>query len=187
MAKVGKNLVTTRLSGKLGDLIVFRTRGTKTYVSTAPEVKERVPSEAQKAHIKLFQEAIIYGKGAIADPDQKKAYLEAAVENQTAFNVAVADFLNAPQIDEVDVSMYEGKVGNTIRIRATDDFKVVQVMVAIYTTDSTLVEQGSAKQDRNMVDWIYTVTEDNGDILGDKIIIKASDLPGNLTQSEQTI
>ncbi len=36
MAKVGNNIVTTGLSGKLGNLIVFRNRGGKTIVSKTP-------------------------------------------------------------------------------------------------------------------------------------------------------
>jgi hypothetical protein len=187
MAILGKNVVTTRLRGKVGDLLVFRRRGDKTYVSTAPEEKDRVLSPAQKEHAKRFQEAIIYGKGAIADPALKDAYKQEAVGNQTAFNVAVADFLHAPQIDEVDVSKYAGKIGNSIRIRATDDFKVAQVSIAIYNSDNTLVEEGLALQQGNQLDWIYTITVDNGDLQGDKIVIKATDLPGNLTQSEQAV
>lgn len=187
MAILGKNVVTTRLKGKVGDLLVFHTRGDKTYVSTAPEHKNRERTEAQKAHAKLFQEAIIYGKGVIADPAMKEAYQQGAVGNQTAFNVAVADFLCAPQIEEIDVSNYSGKAGNSIRIRATDDFKVIQVMVSIYNSGNTLVEEGYAIQDRNQVDWIYTTTADNTNIQGDKIVIKASDIPGNLTQKEETV
>jgi hypothetical protein len=39
MAKVGDNIVTTGLSGKLGNLIVFRNRGGKTIVAKAPKKK----------------------------------------------------------------------------------------------------------------------------------------------------
>ncbi|HEY4787282.1 MAG TPA: hypothetical protein VIH57_14585 [Bacteroidales bacterium] len=187
MARLGKNVVTTRLRGKVGDLLVFRMKGNKTYVSTAPEDKERVPSVAQKAQTKRFQEAIIYGKGVIADPTLKNAYQLSANGNQTAFNVAVADFLHAPQIDEVDVSKYTGKAGDIIRVRATDDFKVAQVQISIYNSDNTLVEEGLAKQQTNPLDWVYTITVNNPETQGDKIVIRASDLPGNLTQSERAI
>lgn len=180
-------MVTTRLRGKVGDQLVFRTRGDKTYVSVAPEHKDREPTDAQKAHAKLFQEAIIYGKGVVADPVLKDTYQQAAVGNQTAFNVAVADFLHAPQIDEIDISKYSGQAGNSIRVRATDDFKVVQVLVSIYNSDNSLVEEGFALQDKNQVDWIYTTTANNADMQGDKIVIKVSDVPGNLTQKEETI
>lgn len=44
MAKVGNNIVTSRLSGKLGDLIVFRTRGASKYVSSSPKTTDREQS-----------------------------------------------------------------------------------------------------------------------------------------------
>ena len=73
MAKVGNNIVTTGLSGKLGNLIVFRNRGGKTIVSKTPRKKEQEPSEAQEQHQLRFQEAILYGKTSITDPLQKAA------------------------------------------------------------------------------------------------------------------
>jgi hypothetical protein len=45
---------------------------------------------------KLFHEAIIYGKSIMIDPKKKEAYQAVAEEGQSVFNVAVADFLNAP-------------------------------------------------------------------------------------------
>lgn len=74
MAKVGKNIVTTGLRGKLGDLIVFRNRGGKTYVASAPEKKEHELSDAQKKHRHDFQNAIVYGKSVLADPAKNAAY-----------------------------------------------------------------------------------------------------------------
>lgn len=185
MAILGKNVVTTRLRGKVGDLLVFHQRGDKTYVSTAPEHKDRELSDAQKSHLKLFQEAILYGKGVISDPVMKDAYQDAATGNQTAFNVAVADFLHAPQIDEVDVSLYTGKVGDRIRVKATDDFKVAQVTVAIFNPDNALVEEGMATGPDKYGYWVYTTTVSNDNLRGDKLVIRAFDLPGHHTESEQ--
>ena len=83
MAKAGNNIVTTGLSGKLGNLIVFRNCGGKTLVSKAPLKREQEPTDAQQQHQQCFQEAVLYAKADIADPDKKEAY-------------NVADFLNAP-------------------------------------------------------------------------------------------
>jgi hypothetical protein len=187
MATIGRNIVTTGFKGKVGDLIVFRTRGNKTYVSESPKITAHELSPKQKAALKRFQEAVIYGKGCMADAVTKAAYQNGVEGNQSAYNVAVADFLNAPQIDEVDLSTYKGQVGNTIRVRATDDFKVTQVTLAIYNSDNTLVEEGKAVQAADLADWVYTVTKENTNLTGDKIIVKASDLPGNITESDQMI
>jgi hypothetical protein len=187
MAKVGRNVVTTKLSGKLGDLIVFRTRGNRTYVASAPQKKDREPTQNQKEHQQHFQEAIVYGKGVIADPNLKATYQEAAGENQSAFNVAVADFMSAPQIEEIDLSNYHGNPGDTIRVRAVDDFMVVQVAVSIFNGDSSLVEEGTAVKQPNEIDWVYTTKEQNSNLTGDKIVIRVSDMPGNITSQEKML
>lgn len=131
MAKVGDNIVTTGLSGKLGNLLVFRNCGGKTIVSKAPKRKQAEWSEAQEKHRLRFQEAVLYAKNAIANPATKGEYQAAAEEGETAYNVAVADFLNAPHINEIDVSKYTGQVGSYIQVRAVDDFEVKEVTVTI--------------------------------------------------------
>ena len=187
MAKVGNNLITTRLSGMLGDQIVFRTRGTKTYVATAPTRHEGPPTEQQLQHRHQFQEAIVYGKNVNANPEQKELYEQAAKENQTAFNVAVADFMKAPHIDEIDLSQYTGQQGDQIRVRAVDDFMVAGVTVGIYAPDGSLIEEGAAVKQANGLDWLYAAAQQNSNLHGSKIVIRANDLPGNTAVDERDL
>lgn len=187
MAKVGKNIVTPGFRGKLGDIIVFRRRWGKTIVTTTPEKTAHELTAAQKKHRHLFQNAILYGKNAVADPIKNAAYKGEAKDGQSAYNVAVADFLNAPSFDEVDVSKYNGQPGSTIKILVTDDFKVIEVQVEIYNGDGVLVESGATIQPKDKVDWIYTATKANASTDGDKIVIKASDIPGNITEYTQIV
>jgi hypothetical protein len=95
----------------------------------------------------------------------------------------LADFLNAPKIKEVDVNKYTGSAGSTIRIRVIDDFMVKSVNAAVYSSDGGLAEQGAAVILANGVDWLYTATTSNANLAGSKIVIRASDLPGNTTDS----
>ena len=88
----------------------------------------------------------------MADAAAKAEYAAKAGESRSAFNVAVADFFGAPSIDEIDLTGYAGQVGDSIRVRATDDFKVVEVQVSIVNSDGSLVEQGSAVKQANAVD-----------------------------------
>jgi threonine dehydratase len=187
MSKVGNNIVTQGLSGMLGNQLVFRIRGSHTYVSKAPVKKERELSEAQILHQRKWQEAILYGKGAMASPEMKEAYKASADETHSAYNVAVADFMNAPHIDEINISQYTGQPGSFITVRAVDDFSVAEVTVTIYNPDGTLVEQGNAVAEAGGALWKYTATAANTDLSGDKIVIKVSDIPGNLTQDEKLI
>ena len=99
----------------------------------------------------------------------------------------MADFLQGPDIQEVDLTHYLGKVGDTIRVRVTDGFRVDQVQVRITNGDGTMLEGGSAVQDTNVLDWIYTATRSNSTLQGDKITVQAFDLPGNQSQEETTL
>ena len=58
MAKSVNNIITHGLSGKIGDLLVFKQVDGKTIVSKAPR-KSNTETEKQKQHRAKFQEAII--------------------------------------------------------------------------------------------------------------------------------
>jgi hypothetical protein len=187
MAKSNNNVVTYGLSGKIGDLLVFRQRDGKTIVSKMPE-KSKTVSDKQKAQRKRFQQAVIYGKAAVDAPDTGELYKAAAKKQKgkTPINVAVADFFNAPDIEHVDLSGYAGNVGDRIRINASDDFAVKSVHVRIANADGSLVEKGEAAQSGGNL-WIYTATQNNENLNGDKIVISASDLPGNVTEENHEL
>ncbi len=181
------NVITHGMSGMIGDVIVFRQRAGKTFTSAAPRPTEHKPSAAELQHRQQFQEAIIYGKQALTDTKLKEEYQAQAKPGQSAFNVAVADLLHAPDIDTVDLSNYMGKVGDTITIRATDDFMVTGVTISISDADGTLVEKGAAVLGSNGLDWVYTATVANLNLSGDKIVVLATDLPGNVTEKDETL
>lgn len=188
MAIVNKNLITKGLSGMLGGTLVFRRVGNKTVVSTAP-TSTKPPTLAQQNQRDKFQQAVLYAKGQMADPLTKADYEAVAKGNgaPNAYNIAVADFFNAPDIIEVDLTNYTGQIADTIRVKVTDDFKVKSVSVEILNPDGSLVEKGNAVIQANKVDWVYTATAVNASLIGDKITIKALDLPGNETKDEQTL
>jgi hypothetical protein len=187
MAKQKGNVVTHGLRGKVGGLLVFRQVDGETIVSKIPESSKNV-TEGQKKHQKRFQQATIYGKSAVSDPQLKELYDAAAKKKKglTAYNVAVADFLNAPDIENVDLSAYTGAAGDEIKIIASDDFAVKAVQVSISNVDGTLIEKGYASQSLGNL-WIYHATQDNNNTDGDKIVITASDIPGNITTEEMSL
>jgi hypothetical protein len=185
MAKSKQNLVTFGLSGKLGDLLVFRQVGGQTIVSMAPEPPKTV-SEKQAAHRKRFQQAMVYAKSAVESPETGEKYKAAAKKLQTPVNVAVADFFNAPDIENIDLTEYSGNEGDKIRITVSDDFAVKYVKVRIINADGSLVEEGEAVLSAGDL-WIYTAVQNNENLSGDKIVITASDLPGNVVSDEQSL
>ena len=183
MAKQSNNVVTHGLSGKIGNLLVFRQVDGKTVVANAPK-KRKVISEPQKEQQRKFQRAILYAKSALSVPETGAAYSQAATAKKvkSGYNVAVADFFHAPDIHQIDISGYSGQPGGIIRIQVSDDFLVKSVKVTITNADGSLVEEGSAISDAVGYLWTYTATSTNDNLDGDKIEITASDLPGNVSQ-----
>ncbi|MDR2003083.1 MAG: hypothetical protein LBQ74_08650 [Prevotella sp.] len=99
-------------------------------------------SEKQTAHRKRFQQAVVYAKAAVESPETGELYRAAAKKRQTPINVAVADFFNAPDIENIDLTGYAGNKGDVICITASDDFMVKSVKVRIINADGSLVEEG---------------------------------------------
>jgi hypothetical protein len=106
----------------------------------------------------------------------------------------VADFFNAPSVDEVDLSGYAGAVGDAIVVRASDDFDpsitlragVTGVRVAIAKADGTAVEEGAATETpTGRCRWVYTATAavDTGTTV--RIAVAATDRPGGVGEAEE--
>ena len=180
MAKSKHNVVTHGLSGTVGDLLVFSQRHGQTVVSKVPQ-RSAQASERQLEQRNRFQQAVFYGKAAIASPETASLYKAATRRGLTPFNVAVADFLNAPDIRQVDLSEYAGNAGDKITVDATDDFAVESVTVKI-VNENGVVEEGAATRGVGNR-WTYTATQNNEDATS-KITVSATDLPGNVTKSE---
>jgi len=66
-----------------------------------------------------------------------------------------------------------------------NDFEVKEVTVTIQNADGAEVESGAAVLQEGSIWWRYTATVANESLEGDKIIIRASDVPGNLTEQEK--
>lgn len=148
-------------------------RGIKENTDNATEF-----TKPQLVYHEKLQKAILYGKNVVADPDMKATYNSSLRPGLSAFNVAVADFLWAPHIRQVDVTNYTGRVGEKIIIEVTDNFKVVKVHVLIENSDGSKVEDGFGVKVSDHV-WIYTTSVSNHRLDGDKITITAYDLPEN--------
>lgn len=167
-------------SGSVGSMLVYRRRGGKTFVSRRPIInKDRLPSAAQLVIQEKFKEGIIYSQRANAIPALKEAYTLAATGNQTPYNRAFIDFQTPPKfVGQPDMKGYSGQVGDTIIVKAIDDFRVDRVHVMV-EANSSLIEEGEAVMDVNGIDWKYTATQANATLAGTQLTFKAYDLPGN--------
>lgn len=174
-------------SGRIGDQLVYRHRGEKTIIAKRPKQKSVPSTEKQLLVQERFFNGSLYAKAVVADEAKKAIYQAKTKGYQTAFNLALSDFCKAPEIKLCDFDNYAGERGDKIRIRATDDFKVEAVQLQIEDGNGDLIEEAAAVLSDNGVDWFYTITVDNPFLPGTKLIVSASDMPGNVTKKEFVI
>jgi hypothetical protein len=118
-----------------------------------------VPTANQLAQQEKFRLAALYGKAVMADAEKKAIYTDIGEKRGTpAFALMVADFLNAPAVDTINLAGYTGQIGSKIVVRASDDIQVAGVNVAIRDQDGVVLEQGAAVKDAGGATYTYTAT-----------------------------
>ena len=178
MAKSLNNIVMHGASGKLGNQIVFRQgKGGQTIIAVKPAAA-RTFNPTQLTHQEAFRQAIAYAKSAKEDP----TYItKAQGTTMSAFNAAVADWFNKPEVLLIDAGDWTGSIGQTIRVKAIDDTLVTNVHVAIVdSVNNTVLEEGDATQIDGLW-WSYTTTTQVSIEAQPRIVAAAQDLPGNST------
>jgi hypothetical protein len=78
----------------------------------------------------------------------------------------------------IDTGAYSGRPGDAIAVYAVDDFGVRQVFVTIQATNGGIVEEGVAAAQAGGR-WVYIATAANAVLAGCRVVVQASDLPGN--------
>jgi len=181
MAKIKLNPLFAGMSGKMGNVIMRTAKNGQTYISSCPKKSTTEPSEAQLAQRQAFTKASNYAKAAMADEANRVFYEALADEsNTTARVICMGDYLNAPTIEHLGFSMYDGQVGDCLQIHTHDDVGVVEVNVKLTKTDGSLIEYGKATElyaGSGYWECVATVPVP----LGTQILISAEafDRPGN--------
>jgi hypothetical protein len=181
MANSNNRIITGQLKGALGKELVFREWAGKTIVSKYPRSRGKKPTPAQAHTHERFMLASRYAKAVMYGQDQgiRDAYMAALKPRQNLYCRATQDFLFQPVVKIIDAGHYNGATGDSITVRAIDDFRVTGVQVEIHTSDGILLEKGNAVQQLNGIDWTYTATQENHLIRSSKIRAIATDVPGN--------
>ena len=97
--------------------------------------------------------------------------------------MAMADFLKPPAVISIGVTEYHGNAGDTIRVLAVDNFRVVRVTVSIMDEANDVMEYGDCTLQEEGSAWIYTVTGDHIPVTGQHVKAVAFDTPGNTGQA----
>jgi hypothetical protein len=190
MAIVTLNPILERVRGEFGDL-VFKHFGNEVVISHRPDFSGVQPTEAQLQQRERFRQAVLYGQLVMADPQKKAIYTQAVkAKGKPLFSLTVADFFNAPSVDEVDLSAYAGAIGDIIAVRAHDDFDVERVHVSVTKSSGEAIESGEAVETPlNSGRWVYLATAAVPQGTSVRIAVSASDRPGSVGQgsAEKTL
>ncbi len=176
MAKLDLNTALKGIHGRI-DNWVYRQFGNRTIIGPRP-VFTGAPTAGQLAFRERFQEATAFGRTALADPVLRPLYVAAARDRQQPlFSVVVADYFNPPVVAAIDAVGYRGRVGDVIKVTATDDFEVVGVEVVIRDAAGAVLEHGPAA----LVDGQWTYVATVAVVLGETVTIEAvaKDRPGH--------
>ena len=160
MGSTPVNAALGKLHGRIDDY-VFREVENKTFVARRSRGMTVPPTAAQLEIRQRFLRAAEYAKAVCGDPLRKPWYVAKLVEKnihpRRLFGVIVRDFYEAPEVvDIVHEPNYQRRIGDKIRIVATDDLAVESVHVKLTQQDGTLIEQGPAVYVGP--DWFYTAT-----------------------------
>lgn len=189
MAHSNNSLVTGKLKGTLGKELVFREWEGKTVVAKAPKRREGDPTPAQAQTQERFLFASRYAKAVVKSEDKSmaQAYAAALRPRQNVYSRALEDCMSPPVVQTINARNYKGTAGDTIVVRATDDFRIVSVRVEIYAASGTLLEAGEAEMDEYGLYSTYKATQSNSTLAGSKIIAIATDVPRNEGMLEVTL
>jgi hypothetical protein len=99
MAKVTLNPIFQDVNGKSGNLVFRRSRNGKTWLIKLADMSNVTWSDEQQNHRKAFKAANEYAKAAMADPQVRASYEEAAREqNRQPYRVAVSDYFKGKNL-----------------------------------------------------------------------------------------
>ena len=142
MSKVRFHGPIAGISGAMGEM-VFADHKKKG--RTVAYMKSSLPrSEAQIAQAKRLAAGPLYAKMAMANPAKRELYETIAKErDMPAFILAVMDYFSVPSFEPLELSQYNGQVGDLIYIQAVDDIGLASVDVELIGIDET-IEKGEA-------------------------------------------
>lgn len=187
MANSKTNMITHGYHGKVGDQFVLRSRGGKSVIAAKPDRDKVIQSQPQKDQCKRFSGAVNYAKAALQDPVRRLYYESRATKSKTAYNMAVADFLTMPWIDQIDATGYNGNIGDKIVVMAANNSKVSSMAVAVSDPSGIVLESGPCQLDPLTNNWFYSTTTEQIPVTGNKIVATVHDLPGHVVQMELTL
>jgi len=175
MALVLDNVLLQVVRGSLGDQITIYERNGQIIMAKKRGPSRKKPTLKQLEARYKMKVAAAYARVIIQDPELKAYYKSLAGPGQNAYNMAVKDAYQSPEIQNIVLEE------ETVVVTVKDEFRVAAVEVRVVDADGVIRERGKAVVGRNGVDWYYKTTALPA---GGRVIVVAVDLPGNETVKE---
>lgn len=158
MSDVELNETINGYRGSIGKLVFKKYKG-RTIVCRKVK-SSKPPTEGQLAQREEFAEAAAFARTVEANPALLAFYGPIAEQRDLEVRaVAMGDYLKKPTLKPLNLENYKGRIGDVIKIRATDDIGLAELSVNIVAQDGTPIESGQAVEDGNRSGkWIYTAT-----------------------------
>ncbi len=126
---------------------------------------------------KIVRMAVTYAEFACEQPVYQSRAIGTA---NSAYNLAVADYLVKPQILDIDLRGWGLGLGRIIQVQAKDDFMVLSVRLVIREGDCVLEEGEAVQSEENNLFWNYSTKTTIARKPGLILEAFAYDLPGNM-------
>jgi hypothetical protein len=156
--------------------LVTRTRSGKNLITRKPimDIYQRSQNNSMQEEVRR---AVTYAEFACEQPIYQ---CKAVGSANSAYNLAVADALVKPEVTDIDIHGWTRKAGQTILIKARDNFLVLSVRLVIRKGEEIL-ETGEAEQSElDGLIWRYTLQTPLERKPGLTVDAFAYDLPGNV-------
>jgi len=172
MALIKDNILLQCVEGTLGDEITIYKRNGQIIMAKKRGKSNKKPTAKQLEARYKMRVAAAYAKVMLKDPELKAYYASKAGPGQNAWNMAIKDAYNSPEIQQIQFE------DTTVVVTAKDEFRVADVEIRVFDAGGSLQEIGKAVLGRNGVDWYYKTA---GLPPGGTIRVVAEDLAGNQT------
>jgi hypothetical protein len=177
MPKINQNIIMQGLVGMLGNSIVLRKHGNSTIMTIAPKKSSTPPTENQLTRRAKFKEAVAYAQAQLKDERSKAIYQTKATTVRTAYHIALADYMNAPVVHEINIGKGMTRKGDIIEVRASDDFEVMAVTLYFLAADAQILHTAPASLTALNELWKYILPQSIAKVQSIKAV--ATDRAGN--------
>lgn len=173
MALVKNSILFQLVRGTLGKEITIYERNDQIIMAKKRGKSKKKPTPKQLEARYKMRLAAVLAVNILKDPELKAYYKSKAGPGQNAYNMAVKDAYNSPEIQNIKLD------DDTVIVTAKDEFRVAEVEIRVVDADGVIQDIGKACLGRNGVDWNYKVATlpEKG-----RIIVSAVDLLGNETR-----